>query len=83
MERPPIKDRALHEFIPFPKTTGALDLMAGSPSAVDERQLDELGLKLKRLTFSPVPLLFLSPQSGLIPGIQAAGIDLASSPQAY
>jgi len=47
MEQPPIKDRALHEFIPFPKTTGALDLMAGSPSAVDERQLDELGLKLK------------------------------------
>jgi aspartyl-tRNA synthetase len=35
------------EVIPFPKTTGALDLMTGSPSAVDQHQLDELGLKLK------------------------------------
>jgi hypothetical protein len=29
------------------KMTGALDLMTGSPSPVDRRQLDELGLKLK------------------------------------
>jgi aspartyl-tRNA synthetase len=40
-------EESIREVIPFPKTTGALDLMTGSPSAVDERQLDELGLKLK------------------------------------
>ncbi len=40
-------EEAIREVIPFPKTTGALDLMTGSPSAVDGRQLDELGLKLK------------------------------------
>ncbi len=38
---------SIREVIPFPKTTGALDLMTGSPSAVDPRQLDELGLKIK------------------------------------
>ena len=38
---------SIREVIPFPKTTGALDLMTGSPSAVDPRQLDELGLKRK------------------------------------
>jgi aspartyl-tRNA synthetase len=40
-------EESIREVIPFPKTTGALDLMTGSPSAVDARQLDELGLKLK------------------------------------
>jgi len=40
-------EESIREVIPFPKTTGALDLMTGSPSAVDQRQLDELGLKLK------------------------------------
>jgi aspartyl-tRNA synthetase len=40
-------EESIREVIPFPKTTGALDLMTGSPSAVDERQLDELGLKLR------------------------------------
>jgi aspartyl-tRNA synthetase len=40
-------EESIREVIPFPKTTGALDLMTGSPSAVDDRQLDELGLKVK------------------------------------
>jgi len=40
-------EESIREVIPFPKTTSALDLMTGSPSAVDERQLDDLGLKLK------------------------------------
>jgi aspartyl-tRNA synthetase len=40
-------EESIREVIPFPKTTGALDLMTGSPSSVDVRQLDELGLKLK------------------------------------
>jgi aspartyl-tRNA synthetase len=39
-------EESIREVIPFPKTTGALDLMIRSPSAVDQRQLDELGLKL-------------------------------------
>jgi len=40
-------EESIREVIPFPKTTGALDLMTGSPSSVDPRQLDELGLKIK------------------------------------
>jgi aspartyl-tRNA synthetase len=40
-------EESIREVIPFPKTTGALDLMTGSPSPVDRRQLDELGLKIK------------------------------------
>jgi aspartyl-tRNA synthetase len=40
-------EESIREVIAFPKTTGALDLMTGSPSAVDQRQLDELGLKVK------------------------------------
>jgi aspartyl-tRNA synthetase len=40
-------EESIREVIPFPKTTGALDLMTGSPSSVDKRQLDELGLKIK------------------------------------
>ena len=38
---------SIREVIPFPKTTSALDMMAGSPSEVSERQLSDLGLKLK------------------------------------
>jgi len=37
---------SIREVIPFPKTTSALSLMTRSPSAVSERQLKELGLKL-------------------------------------
>jgi len=40
-------EESIREVIPFPKTTSALDLMTNSPSEVDERQLTELGLKLK------------------------------------
>ncbi len=41
-------EESIREVIPFPKTTSALDLMTGSPSEVPERQLDELGLRLKK-----------------------------------
>jgi aspartyl-tRNA synthetase len=40
-------EESIREVIAFPKTTSALDLMTHSPSGVTERQLDELGLKLK------------------------------------
>jgi len=40
-------EESIREVIPFPKTTSALCLLTGSPSAADEKQLDELGLKLK------------------------------------
>ena len=40
-------EESMREVTPFPKTTGALDLMTGSPSPVNQRQLDELGLKVK------------------------------------
>ena len=39
---------SIREVIPFPKTTSALCLLTGSPSEVGERQLDELGLRLKK-----------------------------------
>ena len=41
-------EESIREVIPFPKTTSALCLLTGSPSEVSERQLDELGLKLKK-----------------------------------
>ncbi|MDP2914765.1 MAG: aspartate--tRNA ligase [Candidatus Aminicenantes bacterium] len=40
-------EESIREVIPFPKTTSALCLMTNSPSVVSERQLAELGLKLK------------------------------------
>ena len=41
-------EESIREVIPFPKTTSALCLMTGSPSEVGDRQLDELGLMLKK-----------------------------------
>jgi aspartyl-tRNA synthetase len=38
----------IREVIPFPKTGEGKDLMMGSPSEVDKKQLDELGLELKK-----------------------------------
>ena len=43
-----VGEESIREVIPFPKTTSALCLLTGSPSEVGERQLDELGLKLKK-----------------------------------
>ena len=39
-------EESIREVIPFPKTTSSLSLMTESPSEVNERQLQELGLKL-------------------------------------
>jgi aspartyl-tRNA synthetase len=41
-------EESIREVIPFPKTTSALCLMTGSPSEIGARQLDELGLALKK-----------------------------------
>jgi len=41
-------EESIREVIPFPKTTSALCLLTGSPSDVSEKQLDELGLRLKK-----------------------------------
>ncbi len=38
---------SIREVIAFPKTTSAGCLLTGSPSAIDERQLKELGLKVE------------------------------------
>jgi aspartyl-tRNA synthetase len=39
-------EASIREVIPFPKTANALDLMAGAPSPVEQKQLDELHLKI-------------------------------------
>ena len=40
-------ETSIREVIPFPKTTSALCLLTNSPSTVSDRQLNELGIKLK------------------------------------
>ncbi len=40
-------ETSIREVIPFPKTTSALCLLTNSPSPVSDRQLSELGIKLK------------------------------------
>ena len=39
-------DRSIREVIPFPKTASATCLMTGAPSPVEERQLNELKIKV-------------------------------------
>jgi aspartyl-tRNA synthetase len=39
---------SIREIIAFPKTTSSLCLLTGSPSSVSQRQLDDLGITLKK-----------------------------------
>jgi len=39
---------SIRDIIAFPKTTSSLCLLTGSPSAVSQRQLDELGITVKK-----------------------------------
>jgi aspartyl-tRNA synthetase len=40
-------EKSIREVIAFAKTTAAQDLMAESPSEVDDLQLDQLGIAIK------------------------------------
>jgi aspartyl-tRNA synthetase len=39
---------SIRDVIAFPKTARAVDLMAGSPSGVEDDQLRELGLRMRK-----------------------------------
>ena len=39
---------SIREIIAFPKTTSSLCLLTGSPAAISQRQLDELGITIKK-----------------------------------
>jgi aspartyl-tRNA synthetase len=43
-----IRADSIREVIAFPKTASGADPLTGAPAAVDERQLRELGLSLRR-----------------------------------
>jgi aspartyl-tRNA synthetase len=43
-----IGEESIREIIAFPKTTSSLCLLTGSPSTVSQRQLDELGIIIKK-----------------------------------
>ena len=40
------KENSIRDVIAFPKTARAVDLMAESPTPVDTKQLDELGIRI-------------------------------------
>jgi len=40
-------EKSIREVIAFAKTTAAVDLMAESPSDVDQTQLEQLGIQIK------------------------------------
>ena len=42
------RDLSIREVIPFPKTQKGICLLTGAPSVVDDKQLRELGLKLRK-----------------------------------
>jgi aspartyl-tRNA synthetase len=50
-----LREVNIRESITFPKTASGLDPLTGAPAAVDERQLRELGLELRRPVQPPSP----------------------------